>query len=376
MGDVSRITPQGKSKPIGLHHSGPKLESAKASVFKISSIQWFWPNRFALGKLGLIAGLPDRGKGLLTSDMIARATKGDRWPCNEGRAIQGNVLLLTAEDDIEDTVAPRLMAAGADLDHVEIIKMVNHGGSRRMFDLGTDLALLKAKIEEIGNVVLVIIDPMSAYLGVGKMDARRTTDVRGVLAPLTELAAEKKISIIGIMHFNKKEDVTNAMLRISDSLAFVAAARHCFVVADDPENKRRLFIKAKNNLAPDIHALSYTIDTIPVGEDHNGPIVAPRVIWGSDHANVTATEALVAEASKSSKSSSLDAAKKFLTDILATGPVSKVEIDDAAQGNGISGTTLRRAKEDLKIEAKKDGLRGGWVWLLPEQSAPCNSPED
>lgn len=129
MANVVGIAPQGKVKSIAV---GPRLESAKASAFRISSIQWFWPNRFALGKLGLIAGLPDRGKGLLTSDMIARATKGDRWPCNEGRAIQGNVLLLTAEDDIEDTVVPRLIAAGANLDRVVIVKMVNQGDFRRM----------------------------------------------------------------------------------------------------------------------------------------------------------------------------------------------------------------------------------------------------
>ena len=99
----------------------------------------------------------------------------------------------------------------------------NPDGTPRMFNLATDLALLLSKIDEIGDVVLVIIDPVSAYLGVGKVNNSSTTDVRAVLAPLTKLAEEKKISIIGIMHFNKKADVTNAMLRIADSLAYVAA---------------------------------------------------------------------------------------------------------------------------------------------------------
>jgi hypothetical protein len=63
------------------------------------------------------------------------------------------------------------------------------------------------------------------------------------------------------MHFNKKSDVKEAMLRIADSLAFVAASRHAYVVLDDSENSRRLFVKAKNNLAPDMAALSYTTDT-------------------------------------------------------------------------------------------------------------------
>ena len=117
------------------------------------SIRWLWENRFALGKLGLIGGLPDRGKGLITADMIARTTKGDGWPCDEGRAVQGNVLLLTAEDDIEDTVVPRFVAAGANLDRIIILKMVRYGEGRRMFSLVTDLALLRQKIEEVGGVV-------------------------------------------------------------------------------------------------------------------------------------------------------------------------------------------------------------------------------
>ena len=121
-----------------------------------------------------------------------------------------------------------------------------------MFNLAIDLAAsLLAKIEEISDVVLVIIDPVSAYLGVGKINNSSTTDVRGVLAPFTKLAEQKRISIIGIMHFNKKADVTNAMLRIADSLAYVAAARHVYVVVDDAENdKARLFVKAKIPLHP------------------------------------------------------------------------------------------------------------------------------
>jgi AAA domain len=94
-------------------------------------------------------------------------------------------------------------------------------------------------------VVLVIVDPVSAYLGVGKVNNSQTTDVRAILAPLTKLAELKKILVIGIMHFNKKADVNNARLRIADSVAYVAAARHVYVVVDDAENdKARLFVKA------------------------------------------------------------------------------------------------------------------------------------
>jgi hypothetical protein len=343
------------------------LQSARASSYKMAAVSWVWLNRFALGKLGLIGGLPDRGKGLITADIIARVTRGAPWPCEEGWAIQGRVLLLTAEDDIADTVVPRLVAANADLDKVEIIKMVRQGDASRMFSLVTDLALLKQKIEELGDVVLIVIDPVSAYLGLGKIDSYRTTDVRAVLAPVTDLATEKRLSIIGIMHFNKKDDVTNAMLRIADSLAYVAAARHCYVVVDDPENERRLFIKAKNNLAPDTKALSYNVGVIKVGhdEDLKKDIYAPHIVWGTEHVDVTATEAMQAENGGGSQPGAKDEARQFLEQMLANGPVTAAEVYEAAEANCISQRTLNRAKKELNVVSSKDGMKHGWTWALP-----------
>ena len=194
------------------------LETQRASDISMRAIRWLWPDRFALGKLGLIGGLPDKGKGLLTCDFMACVTNNHPLPCNEGTTSQGSVILLTAEDDYADTVIPRLKAARADLKKIHIVKMYNEGADKqRVFSLLTDLGALRSKIEEIPDTLCVIIDPMSAYLGVGKVNNNSTTDVRGFLKPLTDLAAEKMILVLGIMHFNKKVDVTNAMLRIADS---------------------------------------------------------------------------------------------------------------------------------------------------------------
>jgi putative DNA primase/helicase len=203
------------------------LITRKASSYGMAALDWLWPERFAIGKLGLIRGLPDRGKGLISADLIACATNNHLLPCNEGRVPQGRVLYFTAEDDPEDTVVPRLVAAGADLDRVEIVGMVKEPASNkpRTFNLTTDLDLLRAKLEELEDVVLVIIDPISAYLGIGKVNAHSNTDIRGFPMPLKDLAKEKSVSMLGIMHFNKKTDVHDAMLRIADSLAYAATAR-------------------------------------------------------------------------------------------------------------------------------------------------------
>ena len=350
------------------------LESARASSFQMKAVQWVWPNRFAIGKLGVVAGLPDEGKGQILCYIAARITnKTDKqWPCSEGTAPAGNVILLTAEDDPSDTVVPRLTAAGADLDRVHIVKMVrNQKGGRRMFSLVTDLELLRRKVVEVGDVVAIEIDPISAYLGHKKMDSFRTTDVRAVLSPLVELAAELKLAIIAIMHFNKKVDITNALLRISDSLAFGAAARHVYGVIADAEHERKLFVRAKNNLSARAKdkALAYDFTACEVGKDPDTgeAIWAPYVIWQPDYIDVTATEAMQA-ATETRSPTARDEAKKFLAELLANGPVARNEIEDAAEGNGIAWRTVERAKSELKIMAKKDGQNGEWMWRLPSLS--------
>src|SRR5262249_31793181 len=151
-------------------------------------------------------GLPDEGKGLTLSDITARITRGALWPCGEGQAPLGNVVLLSAEDDIADTIVPRLIAADADLKRVTILKMVREADTERMFSLITDLAALRQKVIEIGGVLMVIIDPVTAYLGIGKVDSFRATDVRAVLGLLKEFAETLRVSVLGIMHFNKKID--------------------------------------------------------------------------------------------------------------------------------------------------------------------------
>jgi putative DNA primase/helicase len=370
------------AKPARKAQPKPELETTRASKFSVRAVRWFWPGRFALGKLGLVGGLPDKGKGLKSADIIARCTRGSEWPCNEGKAPLGSVIWFTAEDDIEDTVIPRLVAAGADLERVHIVGMAkNPDGAPRMFNLATDLELLRQKIAEVGDVVLVIIDPMSAYVGVGKLNNSSTTDVRGMLAPLTKLAEETKISIIGIMHFNKKADVTNAMLRIADSLAYVAAARHVYVVVDDPENeKARLFVKAKNNLAPDKHALRFMVGTRMVGHDPetNEEIWAPHVVWDTKHVEVTATEAMEA-ADGGTKRAAQREAEEFLRSTLANGPVPAKQIEEEAEARDISVVgALRRAKRKLGVRVRKEGGRvdGGWVWELPETTATVRQHND
>jgi hypothetical protein len=346
------------------------LESVRADQVAMEAVEWLWLNRFAIGKLGLIVGLPDEGKGLALSNIAATVTRGGPWPMNEGPAPKGKVVIFSDEDGLADTLVPRFAAAEADLTMIETINMVKDQKGERLFSIAEDLGSLRRKIIALDNVKLVLIDPITAYLGVKKIDSFRTADVRAVLTRLVKLAEELHITIIAVMHFNKKTDVTNALLRISDSLAFGAVARHVFGIIDDAENDRKLFVRAKNNIARKGSNLTLTFRFAekPVGLDSKGaPIAAPFIQWGNEYVDVTAVEAL--QAANESKSPSMrDAAKQYLREMLSNGPVAAKDVEEGAKANGISRSTLFRAKNDLNVIARKDRSTPEGVWMrrLPD----------
>jgi AAA domain-containing protein/primase-like protein len=358
-----------------VEHHDDELRIVWASDLEMCGVDWLWPGRFALGKIGLVAGLPDYGKGQIAAFLAAAVTAAIELPCEEGATPQGNVIWFNAEDDNRDTIIPRLAAAGANLKRVAFVNGARVDGKDKSFNLVTDLVLLHKAIEKIGNVVLVIIDPVSAYLGVGKVDSRSATDVRGVLTPLKQLVEELHVAAIGIAHFNKKDDIKSALLRVSDSIAYVAAARHVYAVLDDPEDKNsKLFVKAKNNLAPDLKGLRYGFGVKTVGHDTKlgKDIDAPYIVWHQQHVELTANEAMQAAAGQSGYAKR--EAREFLLERLEAGPVASDDLFEEAKQNGISRATLNRVKKDLNIRSRKERGKtsGAWTWELPAMSKMLN----
>jgi len=228
----------------------------RASDIVPRAMDWLWHGHILRGSQELLTGVPGNGKSQIHCAYVAYVTTGGAWPDGCNGAPAGNAIMLTAEDCLDQTIVPRLIAAGASRDRVFILKKIRKDNKERMFLLSEDLEELEHMIAKTGDVRLITIDPITAYMG-GKLDSHRATDVRGQLGPLAELAERMDVALSAITH-PPKHATQRAIDHFIGSQAFIAAARigHMTieeVSEDEYGNKtptgRGLFTNPKNNVS-------------------------------------------------------------------------------------------------------------------------------
>jgi len=211
-------------------------------------------------------------------------------------------------------------------------------------------------------VLLVIIDPITSYLG--KVDSHKNAELRAVLEPLGEMAGRRGVTVIANTHLSKAT-AGSANNRVIGSVAFVNHARAAFIVATDAEDKgKRLFLPLKTNLGKPREGLAYRIaDTVISGPD-GSVLWVPYVKWEDAPVTMSADEAMAALAGSAEGRNALEEAKQFLLDVL---PEGQKEIKRLAEEAGFGWSTVRRAKELLRVEACREGgiaEQGRWIWRL------------
>jgi hypothetical protein len=326
-----------------------------ASDVQCGSVQWLWPDRIPAGKVSLIVGDPGLGKSMLALALMpAIVSRGWSWPDGAAGPEVGTVLILSAEDAADDTIVPRLKAAGANTDKVFIIEGTprDDGRGDRLFNLTQDVYRLERAIVSRGDVRLVCIDPVSAFLG-GESDSHKDADVRAVLAPLAKLAEKHGVAVLAIMHLNKAVN-QKVIYRSMGSVAFNALARAVWMVIKHPEDgNRRVLTPVKLNLCVSPGGLVFSIVD-------NGD--GPTVCFEPGRVDIDPDE--VDDGRKNRESPALAQAVEFLTTFLADGPRPQKDVDFAALAQGISPKgALRRAKGNLGV--KSELVAGQWVWRLP-----------
>lgn len=340
-----------KVKPSG------RLVTVCAADIEPEHVEWLVDQSFPLGMLAVIGGQPGLGKSQISINLAAGVTTGKGLPGTSGFNSLGSVIILANEDDAARTIRPRLDAAGADIAKVHIVEGVaREGADVDMFQLDLDIADLRDRALQIGDVKLIIIDPPSAYLGT-KVDSYKDSDVRRVLMPLGTLAQDTGAMILLIVHLNKRTD-GGAQQRFSGSTAWTAAPRVGFMVAEDPLTKQRFMLPVKNNIGDDRLGYQYHIAEKLI--QYGGQIFKSSYIVWDQPTNRSVAELLTPP--KSNKHDAVCVAKGFLAEELAAGALAVDEIQAAAKAAGISWSSVLRAKSTMLITSEKVGT--GWTWTL------------
>lgn len=323
------------------------------------SLRWLWPGRIPLGKLTLLAGDPGLGKSTVTLDIAARVSGGLGWPdAPDESGVPGDVLILSAEDGVADTIKPRMEAAGGDMDRVRVFTGIREGGQARpLCSLDEDLVHIERALDVPVEPRLLIVDPLTAYMG--SRNSHRDADIRGLLTPLADLAQRRGVAVLCVVHLNKAAGMS-ATYRVGGSIATIAAARMAWVLAKDGEHpERRLLVRLKGNVVRDIGGLALTVESCPANPE------VPVISWASGSVTATADDLLGPQ--NGGGTSMVKSAGEWLRGELAGGPVPVRELEARATRDGVSWTgAAKRASKAIGVVKHKDGDGGAWTWSLPE----------
>lgn len=306
----------------------------RMSDVELTPVDWLWKPYLPFGKLSVLQGNPGEGKTYFAMHLAAACTNGKLLP-NMERIEPFNVIYQTAEDGLGDTVKPRLIEAGADLDRVLVID-----------DSDVQLTLSDERIEKAiieNNARLVIIDPIQAYLG-ADVDMNRANEVRPIFMRLGQVAQRTGCAILLIGHLNKAAGM-QSLQRGLGSIDIAAAVRSVMFIGKlkhDPT--MRILTHEKSSLAPPGVSLAFSLG------DEGG------FRWVGEY-DITADEML--SGIEPQRETKTQQAKDLICALLAGGKqVLSEDIDKAALERGIPGRTVRDAKRELGDALKSKIVEG------------------
>ena len=306
----------------------------RMSDVELTPVEWLWKPYLPFGKLSVLQGNPGEGKTYFAMHLAAACTNGKLLP-NMERMEPFNVIYQTAEDGLGDTVKPRLIEAGADLDRVLVID-----------DSDVQLTLSDERIEKAiveNNARLVIIDPIQAYLG-ADVDMNRANEVRPIFMRLGQVAQRTGCAILLIGHLNKAAGM-QSLQRGLGSIDIAAAVRSVMFIGKlkhDPT--MRILTHEKSSLAPPGASLAFSLG------DESG------FSWVGEY-DITADEML--SGIEPQRETKTQQAKDLICTLLAGGKqVFSEDIDKAALERGIPGRTVRDAKRELGDALKSKIVEG------------------
>jgi len=322
-----------------------------------------WPGYLGRNKPAHFGGASSEGKSPVTLDLAARVSAGLPWPDGTPNELgPRSVIILAAEDNWEDTILPRLDLAGANLNNVHRF-FVTQRGVEITPNLADDCERLAEQIRVIGDVVLVVVDPITNYLGGKKMNAE--DEIRsGILMPLSLIAGQCNCAIITVGHLNKRGSEAALLERLMGCAAFGGVMRDVFMFGNDPDEEdvyAHVMSEIRNKSAP---KLKYRTEAVKVAWDGKTSDVI-KIKWcGVSKADTHE----VVNAPKQQEKSITKSAASLVKGLLLNGAKDKSAIDQALKDNGFDAAKLNfdRIKKAAGAFARpKPGKGAGWEWFLP-----------
>jgi hypothetical protein len=357
----SKIYIEEKKQPeIGLVYALRSLDEVEET-----SLNWLWPGFLPDNQLVHFVGASSEGKSPVTLDIIARVTTGKEWPDGTPNTLgPRSVILMAGEDDLSDTVKPRLRMAGADISKVKLFKV-----TAKRDDKQTDLAAaldrnyqgLVDASRSLDDLALIVIDPITNYLG--RQSMNKEEDIRGNISmPLKGLAQDKCACIITVGHLNKRDKEATVLQRAMGAAAFTGVPRKVFVFGNDPEDDNKhahIMTEVRDKQVSIQYKTTAVADPDGIQKSH---II--KVDWGK---LVEADADAVVNAPKQREKTTSKEVQTFFKTFLRDGAKPTKAIEAALKEAGIDCENwqkpARRVAKTRQITGK--GKNAGWEWYLP-----------
>jgi AAA domain len=334
------------------------LEWQRLSDVEMRSIHYLDPPFWQADAFHLVVGRKGVGKGTQQADLAARVTWGDL-------GAKRNVIWIASEDSAAIDIKPRLIAAGGHADRVYIVKT--------WVQLPRDIGALGRMIRVVGDVGLVIIDPVGNHI-TGK-NSNSDTDIRDAIAPLNELADQHETMVIGVRHLTEKEARAGVIAAILGASAWVQVPRAVIAIArDTSEGVSIMQCVMGNRMPPGTTGRAFRIEGVPVEGLENE---VTHAVWVGD--STKDVETLIAETAGKEPSRS-EVARGFILDALEAAPHGRIESDELdariAVETGLQAQTIRNLRGGLKNEGlirsvpEKDSSGQVQRWLIERTNAP------
>ena len=348
--------------------NGRTMQFVRGDSIQPKRLKWLWRGRILADKLNVFSGEPDVGKGMTTVDLAARLTRHLDFPDGKNE-LDGpkDVVFLSSEDDMEDTVVPRLIVAGADMSRIHFAQISENSSgtlAEGIVCLDRDLPTLEEMIKLHPDTVLIIPDPVIAFLG--DADPNKDKDVRPIYSKMKAFAKRLNVGWLFVNHWNKNQ-AASSINRTSGAKTMVSAPRATWMFTRSPEDPTRyLMMKGKGNLAGNAKkTLAYRIVGIPYDFQNGLPIDpdgVPKLVWDgeTDHS----TEDVLKDQNDPKMRHNVKA-EELLAGLLRDGAMRAKDVYGAGDKEKLDDNQMQRARYKLGYVAAR--VDGTWYWAKSDE---------